>query len=653
MQESILSTLPDQDEAAHHDEQSKDFTMRFVSMLLVIFSGFACAMAQVKYQPAVPPALMPDGTPFLSWSDLTHYTRTYHVSQNNPHASDENDGTEEHPFRTINHAAQVVKPGERVWIHAGVYRELVRPRLPGNGQDQMIAYEAAPGERVVIRGSRVIATAWKLSIDPNNSPPALSTPGQSAPAGFPPSIFSKQLWMTVLPDSLFADGYFPFRTPNLSNQEIDVMDWAMRWKGRIPYTLPRGLLFQDGRRMAQLATYEDLVRLPGSYWVDPDGKTVHIHPFDGGNPNGRLFEAAVQPHIIQPQTTGLGFIRVSGLILEQCANGFARAGMGALFTMGGHHWIIEGNTVRQVNSVGIEVGFEAHEGPGTPERTDPDLGHNIVRRNSVSDCGTAGIRGLGVSHALVEDNDIVDCGWQDAEFHWEVAGIKLLVNRGTLVRNNHIARIQGACAIWLDWDNQNSRVTGNVMHDINTVQGAVFIEASQTPNLVDNNVFWNINGEGVRLADTDNAIVAHNFFGRVAEELVVAVVATDRSSNGRRLTSTGNRILNNIVVDQGKPILSGDPSNVADYNVYVSTEAGEDVMKDSGQHSVALHGAVSFDAERWQLSWRPDSPLPTAPLVKNCELDFFQRERIAGRNVPGPFLGLANSAILQLREDWK
>ena len=80
--------------------------------------------AQVNYQPAVPQVLLPDGTPFLSWSDLTRYTRTYHVSQNNPQASDENDGTAERPFRTINHAAQVVKPGERVWIHTGIYREL-------------------------------------------------------------------------------------------------------------------------------------------------------------------------------------------------------------------------------------------------------------------------------------------------------------------------------------------------------------------------------------------------------------------------------------------------------------------------------------------------------------------------------------------------
>ena len=40
--------------------------MRFLLMFLAIFCTFACAMAEVKYQPAVPPALMPDGTPFLS-----------------------------------------------------------------------------------------------------------------------------------------------------------------------------------------------------------------------------------------------------------------------------------------------------------------------------------------------------------------------------------------------------------------------------------------------------------------------------------------------------------------------------------------------------------------------------------------------------------
>jgi hypothetical protein len=160
---------------------------------------------------------------------------------------------------------------------------------------------------------------------------------------------------------------------------------------------------------------------------------------------------------------------------------------------------------------------------------------------------------------------------------------------------------------------------------------------------------WTINGQGVRLADTDNAIVAYNFFGRVSEELVASKVATDRSINGRKLTSTGNRVVNNVVVDQGKPILFEDPSNVADYNVYVSTQADRTAMKDAGEHSVAIQGDVTFDEGRLLLSWKSASPLPTPPILKGFEWDFFGLERTADRNVPGPFLGLANPVTLQLR----
>jgi alpha-L-arabinofuranosidase len=619
-------------------------------LILILFSLNLVSKADVNYQQMVPQVFLPDGTPYLIWNDMTHYTRTYHVSQNNPKASDENDGTEDNPFRTINHAAQVVKPGERVCIHAGIYRELVRPRLSGEGQDKMISYEAAPGEQVIIRGSRVITAKWKVSVDPNDAANIAVSQNESTKPVSPANIFSKQLWMVTLPDNFSEEGFFAFRTPNASNEELDLMDWALRWKGRIPYSLPRGLLFQEGKRLEQLSSYEDLVRLPGSYWVAADGKTTHIHPFGRLNPNDQLFEAAVQPHIIQPQTTGTGFIRISGLILEHCANGFLRTGVGALFTMGGHHWIIEGNTVRHINSMGIEVGYQAYESKDRRyvRRTDPDLGHNIVRRNIVSDCGTAGIRGLGVSFALVENNNISGCGWQDIEFHWEVAGIKLLITRGTLVRNNFISHMQGGCGIWLDWNNQNSRVTGNVLHDIITVQGAIFIEASQVTNMVDNNIMWNIDGQGVRLADTDNSIVAHNLFGHVSEELVVARVATNRSLNRRSLTSTGNRIVNNFIVDQGKPFLSGDTSNVADYNVYVSTLPGKVAMKDTGEHSVAINGDITFDADHLVLKWKSTSGLPIVPLIKNCELDFFKHDRTPDHNVPGPFLGMKSHVTLQL-----
>ncbi len=557
--------------------------------------------------------VMPDGATFKVWADATDYSRTYHVNRNHPRASDDNPGTDGLPFRTINRAAQVVRPGERVWIHAGVYREMVQPRYPGEAPDRMVAYEAAPGEQVIIKGSSVVESRWERSRDPHGK-----------------GLFSKRLWMTTLPDTLFPAGYNAFAIPNASDEEIDLMPWALEWKGRIPYSLPRGLLFQDGRRMAQMATFEDLVRLPGSYWVAAGGKTVHIHPFGGGDPNGALFEAAVQSHIFKPQGPGFGFIRVSGLIMEHCANGIPRVGVGALFTMGGHHWIIERNTVRHVNSVGIEMGYRTFESADRryQRRQDPNLGHVIVRDNRIYDCGTAGIRSHDVSWGLVEGNHITDCGWQDAEFHWETAGIKLLVTRGTLVRNNRIGRIEGGGGIWLDWDNRGSRVTGNVIHDISTVQGAVFVEASQQPNLVDHNVFWNIQGQGVRAADTDNLVIAHNLFGRVAEELVVAKVATDRSLGGRKLTSRNNRVVNNIFVDAAKP-LALDDGNAADHNVYVS-------------------GNVELDTATLLLTWKAGDPLPAGPVLKGCERDFFGRTRDGAETVPGPFVALSHSAALRL-----
>jgi hypothetical protein len=611
--------------------------MRLLSFALAIWAALLCGAAQCNDQPAAPQVTMPDGTPFAEWDDQTHYTRTYHVCQNYPFGSDENPGTEAQPFRTINRAANVVRPGERVVIHVGVYREMIRPRFGGEGPNRMIAYEAAPGEQVVVKGSQILQTAWARSIDPHSQNHR--------------SIYSKKLWMTVLPDSLFENGYFPFRTPNASNEDLDLMEWAVQWKGRIPYCLPRGLLFQDGQRMVQLATYEDLVRLPGSYWVAPDGKTVHIHAFGSGDPNGKTFEAAVQPHILQPLSSGLGFIRVSGLILEQCANGIPRVGVGALYTMGGHHWIIEGNTVRHVNSVGIEMGYRTFEYGDRrfAPRTDPDIGYNIVRRNRIYDCGTAGIRGLNVSHALVEENDITDCGWQDAEFHWEVAGIKLLVNRGTLVHNNHIARIQAGGGIWLDWDNKNSRVTGNIIHDISTAQAAIFVEASQHPNLVDRNVIWNIDGQGVRAADTDNLIVMHNLLGRITEEPVYAEVATDRSLNGRKLTSTGNQVTHNIFIDMQKPIAFGDPSNVADYNVYVSTpNAARAAVQDHGPHTRAIEGEVEFTACELLLKSHTAQSLSYVTLLKGADQDLFGGQCSSEFNRPGPYLDLSRPETLQI-----
>ena len=214
--------------------------------------------------------------------------------------------------------------------------------------------------------------------------------------------------------------------------------------------------------------------------------------------------------------------------------------------------------------------------------------------------------------------------------------------------------MRGGAGIWLDWDAQNSRVTGNLIYDISTVQGAIFIEAAQARNLVDNNVMWNIDGEGVRLADSDDIVVAHNLFAHVSEEQIFAKVATDRDLNDRKLTSTGNQIVNNIFVDPGKPIASGDASNFADNNIYVSTLTGITAARDAGPHSLATFGRPNFNKQKLSLSWSSNSHLPNVPLVNGCDRDFFGHLRTPAHNIPGPFLNLNAQGIQNLmRENWK
>ena len=80
-----------------------------------------------------------------------------HVATN---GSDRADGSPEHPLRTIGHAAAIARPGDTVTVHAGEYREWVKPRRGGISDRRRITYQAAEGEHVVIKGSEVV-TGWE------------------------------------------------------------------------------------------------------------------------------------------------------------------------------------------------------------------------------------------------------------------------------------------------------------------------------------------------------------------------------------------------------------------------------------------------------------------------------------------------------------
>lgn len=92
---------------------------------------------------------------FLSMAHSVAHSSEYHVS---PSGSDAAEGTREAPWRTIQKAAEAMRPGDVCIVHAGVYRETVRPARSGTAT-QAIRFEAASGEEVWLTGTDLV-TQW-------------------------------------------------------------------------------------------------------------------------------------------------------------------------------------------------------------------------------------------------------------------------------------------------------------------------------------------------------------------------------------------------------------------------------------------------------------------------------------------------------------
>jgi hypothetical protein len=75
----------------------------------------------------------------------------YIVDQAAPGSADTNPGTEQLPFKTVQHAADLVRPGDNIFVMAGKYDERVHVRASG-AQGQPITLSAIPRRSAVING---------------------------------------------------------------------------------------------------------------------------------------------------------------------------------------------------------------------------------------------------------------------------------------------------------------------------------------------------------------------------------------------------------------------------------------------------------------------------------------------------------------------
>jgi alpha-N-arabinofuranosidase len=415
---------------------------------------------------------------------------TFHVA---PGGNDAAAGAASAPFRTIQHAADVARPGDVITVHEGVYRERVNPPRGGKSNRKRIVYQAAPGERVEIKGSEVV-THWVKT--------------------------QEDVWQVKLPNAFFGS-FNPY-------SDLIHGDWFSP-KGRKHHT---GAVYLDGEWLTEAAQRDDVLQpaATNALWfaeVDNDNTTIWAR-FSGINPNEHTVEINVRRTVFYPEKTNINFITVRGFALRQAATPWAPPTAEQIGLIGTHWskgWIIESNVISHSTCSGIALGKYGDEWDNRAESAEgytatlkraltngwnaDTVGHHLVRDNDISHCEQAGIVGsLGCSFSTITGNNIHDIHVRRLFSGAEMAGIKFHGAIDVQITHNHICRT--CLGLWLDWMAQGARVSGNLFHDNSR---DMFLEVDHGPILVDNNLLLSANAFDSRSRGV--AFVHDLFAGRV------------------------------------------------------------------------------------------------------------------------------------------
>ena len=613
---------------------------------------------------------LPDGTEFPSWEKALHFSKTYYVDGQAKNADDNGPGTAERPFRTIGKAAQLLQPGERVVIAEGVYRECVRPARGGSGPEAMISYEAAPGAKVVIKGSAVArdwqpSEGWNFGFDPASHKPVKAWELRLDPAlfhGYNPfevdNVIGNRFWINYAKDNMAT--YFRRRgLVFVDGKPLEPVEGSMELAG----PSPRSMNFFSEVHWSPL--FQEFSPYAGKVWIEPNGMTLHIRLANDDDPASHTIEITTEEQVFSPAARYQAYIRVKGITFQHAGNGFPVPQRGMVSTNRGNHFIFEDNTFEWANSVGLDIGNEDWQASLPPQ----PVGFDVIRGNTFRYCGIEGLGGTGGPRdTLVEKNLFEWIGWQDAALMSESGATKMHVARNLLFRNNVIRHIRHANGIWLDIGNANVRITGNLFADIpgNVNPHAVHIEGSEELNQIDNNIFSHLTG-GILIRDTNNVIVAYNLFLDCEEVGVdtISGITGPRPIFGHTNDVHNLMVHDNIFYKMGRSAIEfTNARNDADGNVYPKSASpfgfGEPFLRIKTpeppewhnlkswreEHGWDMNGAMAditalLDPDKLELNLVVKGDLKPAAAYKGIDADFFGHP-VAGDRMPGPFANLLN-----------
>ncbi len=425
------------------------------------------------------------------------------------------DGSQARPFKHINDAAKIARPGDEVLVAPGIYREYVDPVNAGT-EEAPITYRSTEPLGAVITGAEEIKS-WLP--------------------------YEGSVWMARIPNSLFGN-YNPYTTYVYG-------DWY--FAGRSKHT---GCVYLNGKALYEAdsleaclqgevyeCSWEPEASIYKWYAQQEGNETVLYANFQGADPNRENVEINVRRECFMPSKTGVNYITVSGFTVTQAATTWAPPAAYQDGMIGPHWskgWIIEDCDISNSKCAGISLGkyydpdndhYFTTKHVKSPTQMERDavcrgqyhgwlkekVGSHIVRRCNIHHCEQGGIIGrMGGVFSLIEDNHIHHINNMMELGGAEIAGIKMHAAIDVVYRRNYIHHC--TMGIWCDWEAQGTRITQNLFHDnqrpafAKQLKGGmmsqdIFVEVGHGPTLIDNNIL--LSEASLRMA-TEGVAMVHN-----------------------------------------------------------------------------------------------------------------------------------------------
>ncbi|WP_167959122.1 right-handed parallel beta-helix repeat-containing protein [Anaerosporobacter faecicola] len=594
----------------------------------------------------------------------------YHVAKN---GSNQNAGTKEQPFFTIQKAADQALPGDTVIVHEGEYREWVKPRNSGKGQCGRITYEAAQGEHVVIKGSECV-TGWKQN--------------------------EEGIWSVSVENEIFA-GYNPYAIPIWG-------DWLVYPKKSQVHL---GDVYLNGISLFEAGSLEELKQPQIRYTSEcilAEKKEALLYPersvylwyaqvkeqetilyanFGTYDPNKELVEMNVRRSCFFPEHTGINNITVRGFEMAHAATPWAPPTADQPGMIGPHWsrgWIIEDNILHDSKCSAISLGKEISTGhnefsknrykPGYQHQMEAvflakhigwdkeRIGSHIVRNNIIYDCGQNGIVGhLGCIYSEIYGNEIYQIAKKYEFLGYEIGGIKLHAAIDVQIHHNRIHHC--SLGTWLDWQAQGTRVSCNV-YDHNDRD--LMVEVTHGPYLVDNNIFaseYNFENVAQGGAYVQNLCCGYMKRWAVPDRSTPYHLPHSTDLLGTAIVYGGDdRWYQNIFVGgdekdrkYGTADYNGSPINMEEY-VEAYYQVGEGDVENYAhikqpvyiQGNVYLNGAKGFDREKDGYTEGIDPMVAVTTEGENTYLDITLPEQIC--DVATKRIGTSNLGMPRITE---